>query len=149
MGTPTRCSYDATGLLAREVQPVSASSSITTSFGYDAAGNRTRYTDGNGNATIYTYNTWNLPEQAIVPATAAHPGLGDRTFTTAYNAGGQATQRTAPGGVTVTDSYDVLGRLTTQAGAGAGAPTATRSFGHNAAGQLTSASAPGGNAPVS
>jgi len=145
MGNTTTFSYDATGLLAREVQPVSASSSITTSFGYDAAGNRTRYTDGNGNATIYTYNTWNLPEQAIVPATAAHPGLGDRTFTTAYNAGGQATQRTAPGGVTVTDSYDVLGHLTSQAGAGAEAPTATRSFGYNAAGELTSASAPGGS----
>ena len=37
-------------MVSQEVQPVSASSGITTSFGYDAAGNQTRYTDGNGNS---------------------------------------------------------------------------------------------------
>jgi RHS repeat-associated protein len=149
MGAATTFSYDATGMLTQEVQPVSATSSITTSFGYDAAGNQTRYTNGNGNATIAAYNTWNLPESTIVPATPAYPSLADRTFTTAYNAAGQVAQRTSPGGVTVTDSYDALGRLTSQSGTGADAPTATRSFGYDAVGNVTSASTPAGTAAFS
>jgi large repetitive protein len=53
------------------VQPVSSSSSITTSYGYDAAGNRTSVTDGNRNTTWTTYNAWNLPESVIEPATGS------------------------------------------------------------------------------
>ena len=48
--------------------PRSPSASATT-----AAGNKTRMVDGNGNATIYTYNSWNLPESTIEPSTTAHP----------------------------------------------------------------------------
>jgi YD repeat-containing protein len=43
--------------VTQEVQPVSSSSGITTSFGYDAAGNKSRYTDGNGHNWYYTYNS--------------------------------------------------------------------------------------------
>jgi YD repeat-containing protein len=57
-GNTTTYTYDASGLLTQEVQPVSATSSITTSYGYDAAGNRTRYTDGRGNSFYTTYNSW-------------------------------------------------------------------------------------------
>ena len=49
MGNTTTFTYDPTGSVTQEVQPVSAPSGITTSFGYDAAGNQTLYTDGNGN----------------------------------------------------------------------------------------------------
>jgi RHS repeat-associated protein len=144
MGGTTQFSYDATGLLTSETQPVSATSAITTSFGYDAAGNMTRYTDGNGNNTIFTYDTWNLRESTIVPATPSYPDSQDRTFTTAYNADGQPAQVSAPGGVTATYGYDALGRLVSQSGSGADAPTATRTFGYDAAGDLTTASTPSG-----
>lgn len=144
LGDTTSYGYDALGLPTSEVQPVSATSAITTSFGYDPAGNLTRYTDGDGNATIYTYNSWNLPESMIVPATAANPGLPDRTFTTSYNADGEPVQVTSPGGVSVSATYDALGNLTSQAGTGAEAPTATRTFGYDAAGNLTSASTASG-----
>ena len=142
MGNTTTFSYNALGLPVQEVQPVTATSSVTTSFGYDAAGNMTRYTNGNGDNTIYTYNSWNLAESTIVPATTADPS--DRTFTTAYNADGQAVTQTSPGGVTVTSTYDALGNPTSMAGSGADAPTTTRTFQYDAAGDMTSASAPGG-----
>ncbi|HEV2372371.1 MAG TPA: LamG-like jellyroll fold domain-containing protein [Streptosporangiaceae bacterium] len=145
MGNTATFTYDATSLLRSETQPVSASSSITTSFGYDAAGNMTRYTNGNGNNTIYTYNPWNLRESTTVPATSAYPNLADRTFTVVYNADGQVASKTSPGGVTVTNSYDALGRLTGQSGSGADAPTAARSFGYDAVGNLTSASTSSGS----
>ncbi|HEY3903297.1 MAG TPA: RHS repeat-associated core domain-containing protein, partial [Streptosporangiaceae bacterium] len=144
MGNTTTFGYNALGLPVTEVQPVSATSSITTSFGYDPAGNLTRYTDGNGNATTYTYNSWNLAESTIVPATAANPGLASRTFTTSYDADGRPVQQSSPGGVTATDSYDALGDVTGQTGSGADAPTTARTFGYNSVGELTLASAPGG-----
>ena len=39
--------------------------STNTSFGYDAAGNQTRFTDGRGNKFWKTYNPWGLPESQI------------------------------------------------------------------------------------
>lgn len=53
--------------LTSQTEPVSDTKSITTSFGYDALGNRTRYTDGRGNTTIYTVNTLGLAESVIEP----------------------------------------------------------------------------------
>jgi large repetitive protein len=134
----TTFSYNADGLLTQEVEPVTATSSITTSFGYDQAGNQTRYTDGNGNAWWTTYNSWNLPSSKVEPATAAYPT--GSTFGLAYDADGRPTTETQPGGATVTDSYDSMSDLTGQSGTGASAATATRTFGYDKAGDLTSAS---------
>ncbi len=143
-GHATTYTVDATNRLTSEVQPVSATASITTSFGYDAAGNRTRFTDGRGNPFITTYNRWNLPESQIEPSTPAYPNLADRTYTTGYDAAGRIATQAAPGGVTVTNSYDNLNHLTGQTGSGADAPTTARSFGYDTGGRLTTASAPGG-----
>ena len=139
-GDTTKFSYDATGLLRGEVQPVSATSAITTSFGYDAAGNETRFTDGRGNSWIYAYNPWNLRQSEIEPPTSAQSNAADSTFTTAYDADGRPVTQTQPGGVTITAGYDSMGDLTGQSGTGADAPTATRAFGYDLAGDLTSAS---------
>ena len=68
----------------------------------------------------------------------------DSTFTTVYDADGDAVSETAPGGVAVSSDYDRVGNLTAQRGSGADAPTADRSFGYDLAGRLTSVSAPGG-----
>jgi large repetitive protein len=143
-GHTSTFTFDATNVLTGEVQPISSSASITTSFGYDAAGHRTRFTDGRGNAFITTYNTWGLPKSTIEPSTTAYPNLVDRTFTTAYDANGRVASQTSPGGVSVSNTYDVLGNLTGQSGAGADASTTARSFGYDTGGRLTSVSAPGG-----
>jgi RHS repeat-associated protein len=139
-GYTTTFGYDATGTVDQEVQPVSANSSITTSFAYDANGNRTRMTDGRGNSWIYTYNSWDLPASTIEPATNTYSSTADRTFTTSYDADGQAVSQTQPGGVTLTAGYDADGDLTGQSGSGAEVPTASRTFGYDADGRMTSAS---------
>ena len=73
-----------------------------------------------------TYNPWNLPESTIEPATPAYPNTADRTFTTVYDAAGQVAKQLAPGGVTITNTYNSIGNLTGQPGAGAEAATAAR-----------------------
>ncbi|MBB5873446.1 RHS repeat-associated protein [Allocatelliglobosispora scoriae] len=128
--------YDSTNLLTSQVEPVAAGNSITSTFGYDAAGRRTRFTDGLNHNFLTTYTTWGLPESTIEPATTAYPNLVDRTHTVAYNAAGKVAKSIAPGGVTITNTYDDGGNLTTQVGAGAEAATTTRSFGWDEAGRL-------------
>ena len=138
-GDTTSFTYDPAGDLTAQTQPLSSSSSVTTSFGYDAAGNRTVYTDGNGGQWFTTYNSWNLPESRIEPVTSAYPTAAQSTFTIAYDGGGRPVTLTEPGGVSITDSYDTMGDLTGQSGSGAGAATASRSFGYDLAGDMTSA----------
>jgi RHS repeat-associated protein len=143
-GHTTTFTTNALGWVTSEVQPVTASTAITTSFGYDAAGNRTRFTDGRGNAFITTYNSLTLVESQIEPATTAYPDLADRTFTTAYDANGRPVSHNQPGGVTLADTYDVMGNLTAQSGTGAEAATTTRTFGYDQDGRPTTAAATGG-----
>ena len=146
-GTTVTDVYDATNALTSQVEPVTATTNITTTYGYDLAGNRTRYTDGRGNAFITTYNAWGLPETSVEPSTAAYPDAADRTTTKTYDADGRPTTTTLPGGVTLTNNYDSVGDLTAQTGQssnGADATTASRTFGYDLAGRMTSASAPGG-----
>ncbi|MEV6212020.1 LamG-like jellyroll fold domain-containing protein [Kitasatospora sp. NPDC051914] len=139
----TRFTYDATGALITQVEPVTDTTSITTSYGYDAAGQRTRFTDGRGNQWIYGYNAWNLPETTLEPAvsTAAYSytSAADRTTTTVYDKAGRAALAIAPGGVRQQIGYDDLDRVTSQSGSGAEADTATRSFDYDADGRVTGA----------
>lgn len=144
LGVTTTYTYDAGDQLVRQVEPVSATSSITTSFGYDAAGRRTRLTNGRGANFLYSYNTLGLPETMTEPATAAHPNLADRTWTAGYDAGGNPVSYAAPGGVTRTATFDAAGRLTKETGARAETPTTTRELGYDLADRIVSASAPGG-----
>ncbi|MGN9918058.1 LamG-like jellyroll fold domain-containing protein [Micromonospora palomenae] len=148
-GTTTTMEYDATGALIKEIQPISGSDSIQTTFGYDLEGNRTRFTDGRGNAFYTTYNTWGLPESQIEPATAAHPDAADRTFTIAYDQGGRPSKQLLPGGVSVTNAYDAMGRLIRQSGTGAEAATEDRVFDYDVAGRMTSLSGSGGTNTIS
>ncbi|HET9654279.1 MAG TPA: LamG-like jellyroll fold domain-containing protein [Kineosporiaceae bacterium] len=145
-GNTTTFTYDANGAVTRQTQPVDANTSITTTFGYDAAGQRVRFSNGladvpngRGYDWLATYNAWGLPESQIEPATKAYSRLTDRTFTTSYDANGNPTRVDQPGGVSVTNTYDKVGNLTTSSGSGAKAITTPRSFGYDAAGRLTSA----------
>ncbi|MEU8847205.1 LamG-like jellyroll fold domain-containing protein [Streptomyces sp. NPDC048564] len=134
---PTTYTYDALGRMTRQVEPVSATESITTVFGHDAAGNRTRLTDGRGNKTVYTFNSWGLPESTIEPSTTAHPNAADRTWTTSYDKAGQAVTELLPGGVKRERAYDGLGRLIGETGTGAEAETSARTLEYDLAGRLT------------
>ena len=110
------------------VEPVDASTSVTTSFGYAEGGLLTRQTDGRGNGTVYTYNSLNLREAVSEPPTAAHPAFADREWIVSYDAGGLPVSVAAPGGVTVAhvrragsvDGGDGRGRGFGRRGAGAG-----------------------------
>ncbi|GAB1695070.1 LamG-like jellyroll fold domain-containing protein [Krasilnikovia sp. M28-CT-15] len=135
--TRTTFDYDATGMLVRERQPISGSDAIETTFGYDLEGNRTRFTDGRGNAFVTTFNAWGLPESQIEPATPAHQNPADRTFTVVYDNVGRPTKQLLPGGVSLTNTYDAMGQLTKQAGAGAEAETVDRTFDYDKSGRMT------------
>ncbi|MGW0063954.1 LamG-like jellyroll fold domain-containing protein [Streptosporangium sandarakinum] len=136
-GHITRRTFDALGRMTSLIEPVSADKSITTTFGYDATGARTRLTDGRGNATWTTYNTLGLADSVIEPATAAHGGAADRTWTTLYDAAGNAVTTLQPGGVRIDRVFDPLGQVTKQTGAGATVETPERNLTYDTAGRLT------------
>ena len=119
-------------------------SGITTSFGHDAAGQRTRFTDGRGNVWVTSYTSRGQVGSQVEPATTAFPAAADRTFTAGYDAAGELVAVGMPGGVSIANSYNALGELTGSTGTGAEAATAARTFGYDGAGRMTSASAPGG-----
>ncbi|MFB7455594.1 LamG-like jellyroll fold domain-containing protein [Streptomyces sp. NPDC056188] len=135
----TTYGHDALGRMTKQVEPVSGSESITTTFGYDETGNRTRLTDGRGNTTFHTFNSWGLPESTTEPSTTAHPNAADRTWTTVYDKAGQAVTELLPGGVKRESVYDGLGRLIQETGSGAEAPTTDRTLSYDLAGRITSA----------
>ncbi|MFE4599870.1 LamG-like jellyroll fold domain-containing protein [Kitasatospora indigofera] len=138
-GSTSTFTYDATGMVTNEVQPVSATASITTSFGYDATGHRTRFTDGRGNSWKYTYNSWGKQESIVAPATSTYGSATDRTTTYLYDQLGQLTQVNQPGGVVNTMAYDTSGNLASQSGSGAEVATATRTFTYDPLGQVLTA----------
>uniref|UniRef100_UPI0018A8744F hypothetical protein n=1 Tax=Parafrankia elaeagni TaxID=222534 RepID=UPI0018A8744F len=65
MGWTTTATYDALSQLRTVTEPVDASTSITTTFGYAKGGKLTRRTDGRGNRVIYTYNPLLLRESVV------------------------------------------------------------------------------------
>ncbi len=141
----TTYEYDSIGRLEMVTQPVSATDpSIVTEYDHDAAGNLTAVTNGEGHTTRYGYNEWNLRDELIEPATAAHPVLTDRTWTTTFDAGGLPVQTAEPGGVVVIRTFDELGRLTDESGIGGGAPAASRGFDYDELGRMTAADHPSG-----
>ena len=97
---------------------MTSSAGITTSFGYDPAGNQTAYIDGNGNLWGTTYNSWNLPQTQVEPSTSTYSTPANSTTTIAYNGDREQTAVTEPGGVTQTYTYDSLGDLKSESGSG-------------------------------
>lgn len=136
----TSYAYDALGRLVSQVDPVSATESVTIGYGYDAAGNRTRYTDGRGNSTVYTVNTLGLVEKVIEPSTTAHPAVADRTWTASYDPAGNPVLLLSPGGVQRTRTFDAAGRLEREEGTGAEASTAARALSYDLVGRVATTS---------
>ncbi|MEU5398821.1 LamG-like jellyroll fold domain-containing protein [Streptomyces sp. NPDC005963] len=138
-GSRTEYTVDALGRVTRMVEPVTATSTITTTSGYNALGSRTRLTDGRGNSTSYTFTAWELPDSTIEPATTAHPNAADRTWQIAYDAAGQSVADLLPGGVRRDRTYNALGKLTGETGTGGEAATTARKLEYDLAGRMTAA----------
>ncbi|MEU4835245.1 RHS repeat-associated core domain-containing protein [Streptosporangium sp. NPDC023615] len=135
-GYTTQRTFDAAGRLTSLIEPVTASSSITSTFGYDASGARTRTTDGRSNATWTTYNSLGLVESVIEPSTTAHPNAADRTWTSVYDASGNATATLQPGGVRIDRTFDHLDRMTAEVGSGTSMTTLNRAVTYDSAGRM-------------
>jgi RHS repeat-associated protein len=133
----TAYTYDDAGQLTAITGTVSDTAAITVALGYDRLGHQTRMVDGNGNTTVYGFNAWGLQDTTIEPATAAHPDLADRTWTTAYDIAGNAVEQHLPGDVTQTATYDRLGRKTAESGTGAEAITVNKTYTWDKTGNLT------------
>lgn len=82
------------------------SRNFTTSYSYDAASNRTRFTDPEGGTTAYTYDTLNRLTALAPPAAFASGSFGF-----SYDALSRRTQMTRPNSVTTNYTYDNLSRL--------------------------------------
>ncbi|MFG6200814.1 RHS repeat-associated core domain-containing protein [Nonomuraea sp. JJY05] len=132
-GHITKQTFDALNRATSLVEPVSSTEQITTSFGYDATGARTRLTDGRGNATWTSYNSLGLVETVVEPSTTTYPNPTDRTWTQIYDKAGNQVATIQPGGVRIDRTFDHLGRLTKETGAGGGATSAERTFGYDLA----------------
>ncbi len=80
---------------------------FTTAYTYDAASNRTGFTDPEGGSTTYAYDTLNRL-QTLTPPSAFTTG----NFGFSYDTLSRRTQMTRPNNVTTNYAYDDLSRLT-------------------------------------
>ncbi len=82
------------------------SRSFTTSYGYDAASNRTGFTDPENGSTSYVYDTLNRLQTLTPPST-----ISGGSFGFGYDALSRRTSLTRPNTVNTSYSYDNLSRL--------------------------------------
>jgi RHS repeat-associated protein len=80
---------------------------FTTSYSYDAASNRTGFTDPESGSTSYVYDTLNRLQTLTPPAAFTATG----NFGFSYDALSRRTQMTRPNGLTSNYTYDNLSRL--------------------------------------
>src|SRR4030095_9850822 len=83
------------------------SRTFTTSYSYDAASNRTGFTDPENGSTIYAYDTLNRL-QTLTPPVAISSG----SFGFSYDALSRRTQMTRPNSVWTIYAYDSVSRVT-------------------------------------
>jgi RHS repeat-associated protein len=100
--------FDNMGRLTQAVSQYSflTSRNFTTSDSYDAASNRTGFTDPEGGSTTYGYDTLNRL-QTLTPPSAFTSG----NFGFTYDQLSRRTQMTRPNGIATNYSYDNLSRL--------------------------------------
>src|SRR6202521_2991396 len=84
-----------------------AGRNFTTSYGYDAASNRTGYTDPENGATSYADDTLNRLQTLTPPASISRTS----NFGFSYDALSRRTQMTRPNGLKSIYAYDNLSRL--------------------------------------
>ncbi|MFE0458564.1 RHS repeat-associated core domain-containing protein [Kitasatospora sp. NPDC058965] len=138
-GTTTETYLDMLGRPVSQRRSGTGVPQVDTTVGYDLDGHPSRQTDGNGNATVLSYNSLGLPETMTEPATTATPALTDRQWTFGYNAAGDLTRMVKPGGVTADLTVDTRGETTQVHGYGGGAADATTTVGYDLDGRRVSA----------
>jgi RHS repeat-associated protein len=79
---------------------------FTTGYGYDAASNRTSFTDPESGSTAYVYDTLNRLQTLTPPA-----AISGGSFGFGYDALSRRTSLTRPNAVNTSYSYDNLSRL--------------------------------------
>jgi YD repeat-containing protein len=138
-GRATQTAYDAENRVISTTIGYGSPVATTTQSFYDAAGNNTRIRNGRGLDTIITYQSWNLQESRIEPATTTGQAAANRTFTTSYDAGGLKVKDTQPGAVSITRTFDDSGHVLTEVGAGA---TGSHTYAYDLDGRRMSISHP-------
>ena len=114
-------------------KPGERTSAPLVTFSYDDVGNRLTMTDGSGSETR-TYD--NLDRLTSVTR-------GTDAFSYQYDAAGNATKRTFPGGTVADYGYDPLNRLTSVASGGE-----TTAYAYDVGSNLTQTTLPAGNGYV-
>lgn len=87
--------------------PVGITATLTATFGYDAAGNRTSMTDGFGSKS-YTYDQLSR----LMSETRTFTSVGTFALTYTYNLADQLKKITDASNTTINYGYDVAGQLT-------------------------------------
>ena len=113
-GAVTTYSYAGTNrhLVKQITSTLSGSPTITTSFTYDAVGNRQLMSDGSGSVS-YSYDQLSQLTSEVRTFT----GFGSFSLSYSYNRAGELTSITDPFGAQVGYNYDNAGRLSAVTGA--------------------------------
>ncbi|WP_371502316.1 DUF6531 domain-containing protein [Kitasatospora sp. NBC_00374] len=111
LGSRTTWSFDTDERLTAVVDPRgnatgATPATYTTTFGYDAAGNRTTVKDPLGNTTTTAYDALNRPTSVSDPL--------NRKTTTAYDAAGRVTTITDPAGAVTTNTWNTVNDRTSR-----------------------------------
>ncbi len=130
LGNRTSFTYDDAGHTRTSTAWLDATTSYTSTYGYNLAGEQISFTDANDHTTGYSYNALGLLETTTYP--------GDITTTQTYNKAGRRVTFTDENGIITRFAYDAAGRL---AGVTLGDGTvdeSTTQYDYNAANQLIS-----------
>jgi RHS repeat-associated protein len=105
-------SYDEADHLKTVTDPLGATDAAhhTTTYGYDADGNRTTVTDANGHLTTFAYDDRHRFTGKTYPSTSA----GTATHTSTYDPDGNVIGEVTPNGAVITNTVDALNRRTEQ-----------------------------------
>ena len=104
------------------------SAQVVEENGYDAAGNLTAVTDGNGYTTAYTYNALKKPQTMTI---AGADGIDANTVVYQYDPMGRERLKTDSSGVTEYTAYDNQGRVLEKTVSKAGEEAATQQFAYD------------------
>jgi YD repeat-containing protein len=106
------------GLVKSLTHTLAGSPTVSTSFNYDAVGNRTSMTDAFGTVT-YSLNQLSQ----VTSETRNISGVGNFSLSYSYNLSGQVTSLTDPFGAQVGYEYDAIGRTNHVTGSNFGGVT--------------------------
>lgn len=127
--------------LGRLTGVTASDASVSSTFDYDALGNRVRMVNHNGAATDYNYD---LANRLIRTHNFTAAGQAASVMTFGYDDAGNVTNRAYPDGTNLGATYDEVGRLATVNRGGATIAT----YGYDIAGNSTSLTYPSSNGHV-